>query len=514
MSNKVSDSLFQLIKAMSKSEKRYFKLYASRHTIGEQNNYVTLFNVIEKQEMYDEAAILKRFKKEAFINLFSITKARLYETVLASLDAFHANSSIDAQLKKELHYAEILYKKTLYQQCAKLLLSAKKTATKYEKHSTLIEIFHLEKKLYEKDYYLGSSNKDIDMLLRQDEEIADSIKTYNEFWSIKSKLFVILNKSGKARNDKELNEFKKIIDNTLINVESKTLSHETHYLYHHIYSAYYFGIGNYNKCYESLQKNIALIETNPELFKEEPNTNFAILTNIIYVASQLKKQDAVFKYLQKLRAIPETLKTNNNTDIEVKLFSSSYSIELTIYIQQGEFEKALELVPKIEEGLNLYAQKLSKVREAYFYSNIAISYFAVEKYSQALKWVNALLNDIGIAESENIHCFTQLLNLIVHIELKNDDLIPYAFKSTYRYLKTRNRVYQFEHIFLDFIGQFIKTKSREEQRKLYQKLVSELKKIAEDPFEKAAFEFFDFISWAESKVEKTSFKEIVERKNQ
>jgi len=126
MSNKVSGQLHRLIKSLSKSEKRYFSIYASRHTAGETNNYLKLFEAIDKQTDYDEEAILKQFKKEAFVNKFSIAKARLYDTILDSLDAFHSNSSIDAQLKKDLHCAEILYKKTLYDQCAKLLLSAKK----------------------------------------------------------------------------------------------------------------------------------------------------------------------------------------------------------------------------------------------------------------------------------------------------------------------------------------------------------------------------------------------------
>ncbi|MBA3972141.1 MAG: hypothetical protein H0X46_08355, partial [Bacteroidetes bacterium] len=119
MSNKASDNLFQLIKSLSKSEKRYFSIYASRHTLGEKNNYVILFSAIDKQTEYDEGAILNQFKKEPFINKFSITKARLYDVILDSMSAFHSSSSIDAQLKRDLHCAEILYKKTLYEQCAK-----------------------------------------------------------------------------------------------------------------------------------------------------------------------------------------------------------------------------------------------------------------------------------------------------------------------------------------------------------------------------------------------------------
>jgi len=41
---------------------------------------------------------------------------------------------------------------------------------------------------------------------------------------------------------------------------------------------------------------------------------------------------------------------------------------------------------------------------------------------------------------------------------------------------------------------------------------SEISVLLNDPFEKRAFEFFDMISWLESKIEKKSFAEIIKDK--
>lgn len=512
MSNKVSDSLHRLIKSLSKPEKRYFKLYASRHTNGDDSNYVRLFDAVEKQDEYDEQAILEKFRKEAFVKKFSITKGRLYDYILKSLDAFHSNSSVEAQLERDLHCAEILYKKTLYDQCAKLLASARKTAIKYEKHTILLKIFDWDKKLVEKDNYCGKTEEDIQEMLRQDELMAGKIKNFNDFWNIKSRFFMLLNRGGKVRSQEELANFKKIIDNTLLGSEHNALSCKTRYLYYHIYSAYYFGIGDYEKSYENLRKNMQLIEEHNDIFREEPNIYFSVVTNAIYIGSQLKRFDEVFANLKKLRAVPETFDTTRNEDIEVKLFSSANSIELNLYLHLGEFEKAIALVPKIEEGMKKYEGKLNKVRRADFYFNIAASYFGAGKHSQALKWINKLLNDSEIDHSQDIHCFTQMLNLIVHIELKHDDLVPYTFKSTHRYLSTRNRAYKFENVFLDFIARILKTKQRSEQIRYYQELRDSLLALKEDPFEKTAFEYFDFISWAESKIRRIPFRNVIEEK--
>lgn len=512
MSNKVSDNLHRLIKSLSKPEKRYFKIYSSRHTLGEQNNYQILFDAIGKQDEYDEDALKRHFAGQAFVNKFSIAKSRLYDAILRSLDAYHANSSTDAQLKRLLHCVEILYKKTLYNQSSKLLRSAKKLAYKYEKHTTLLEILSWEKLLIEKDIYQNMGEKEIEAVHEEDRLILTKLGNYNEFWNIKSRLFHILNKRGKARTQEELGKFKVIIDNTLLKSEDSALYYETKYLYYHIYSAYYFGTGDYEKSYENLIKNVAHIESEIKMFKEEPNIYFSVLTNVIYVASQLKRYDDVFLYLEKLRDLPEKMTIGQNEDLDIKLFSSAYSIELTIHAQLGNFEKGLELIPIVEDGIKLYENKLPKVRKAWFYFSIAIIYFGAADYSSALKWINKLLNDIEIEESQDIHCFAQLLNLIIHIELGNQRLIPYALKSTQRYLSTRNRVYKFETAAMNFIGKILRVKSEEEAQLAYAELHQQFVGLEGDPFEKTAFEYFDFSAWAESKSTGKTFVEIVKAK--
>jgi hypothetical protein len=512
MSNTASDQLHKLIKALTRPEKRYFKIYTKRYFADSDNNYQRLFDAIDKMDVYDEQQLKKKFHNELFMNQLSISKARLYDQILKSLNSFHANSSIDAQLKKLLHSAEILYKKTLYNQCHKLLKTARKLAIKYEKHTTLLEVLTWEKKLIEKDNYTEVNEEELEKILEQDRLTLEKIKNFSEFWHIKSRLFYILNRKGKARNANELSGFKSIIDNVLLNSESAALYFETKYLYHHIYSAFYFGIDDYENSYKHLKRNVELIEENIELFKEEPNTYFSVLTNTIYVGTRIKKYPEAFAYLKKLRELPEKLTLNRNEDLDIKLFSSSFSIETTMYIILGEFEKGIKLVPIIEEGFKLYGDRINIVRKAYLYFNIAVLYLGEKNYSEAIRWINKLLNDIDIDKSQDLYCFAQLLNLIIHLELDNRQLVPYALASTERYLKSRNRVYKFETVILNFIKKISKIRDLQKADEIYAKLLQEINILTTDNFEKTALEYFDFLSWAESKVYKKDFKELVRKK--
>ncbi len=511
MSKTSSDKIHQLIKSLSKAEKRYFKVYTSKQA-GDKNNHQLLFDAIDKQKEYDEPLLKKNLKNQTLARSLPIAKTRLYDVILRALDAYHSNSSIDAQLKRTLHCAEILYKKSLYAQSKKLLDNAKKLAYKYDKHTSLLEIFMWEKHLIEKDNYENIGDTELEEMMLENTRIIKMIEVYNDFWGIKSRLFNILNKRGKARTEEGLTRLKSIIDNTLLNREPEHIFYESEYLYNHIYSAYYFGVGDHANSYKYLKQNLDHIESNLDKFQEEPNVYFSILTNIIYVASQLRNYEEVFSLLKKLRELPETLEIKNNEDMEIKLFSSANSIEMTIYFMTGEFQKGLEIIPQVENGLMLYEHKLNSVRRAFFYFNIAILFYGAKQYNDALKWTNRLLNDIDINKSLDIYCFGQLLNLLIHIELNNKSLLPYALRSTQRYLSTRNRYFKFESSILELIGKLLRSPDTVTENQQYEDFLHKIRELKEDQLEKTAFEYFDFISWAEAKVSGKDFGEVVREK--
>ena len=57
MSKVKSASLYQLIKSLKKSEKRYFRLSVDRGGNGEEKKYLRLFDSIDAQQQFDEENI-------------------------------------------------------------------------------------------------------------------------------------------------------------------------------------------------------------------------------------------------------------------------------------------------------------------------------------------------------------------------------------------------------------------------------------------------------------------------
>lgn len=506
---KTKDTIHELIKSLTKSEKRYFKLLSSRHTIGEENNYILLFDFIEKQVEYDEEVLFRAFKGAAFLNKFSITKKRLYDHILSALDSFHASSSIDAQIFKMLHNSDILYNKSLYDQCRTILRSAEKLAEKNNRFNLLLEISKKQKRLHENKGYAEISSKEISSIFERDNFLQDQSFVYNKLWNIKSQLFQLLAQKGVSRTETDILNFQSIIDDLTKSINQENFYFDTHYLYHHIFSAYYFAVNDFENCLSHLTTNITYFEEEVFNIESHPNSYFSILTNAIFVSEKLEMHKDANILLEKLKQLPSKINMENNEDLQIKLFSSVNSIEMSMLTRRGDFERALKLVPVIERGLMNYGEKISSPRKAFMEFKIAVVYLSLNEPSNSLKWINNILNDKQLDQKEDIVSFTQLLDLLVHIEMKNTQLLPYALKNTQRFLKSHNRIFTFEKVFLQFISKIIKSTDVFETEILWEEIHHQLMCIQDDSIESVALEYFDFKSWAESKFKRKSFSQVV-----
>ena len=507
MSNKASHHLFDLIKSLSKSEKRYFKLYSSRHTIGEENGYLRLFDFIDRMDTYQEDLIYMHFKDQPLLNKFSITKARLYNNILKSLNAYYASSSIDAQLFQSLHCADILFNKGLYKQCEKVLRSAEKQAKKNERYVILMEIKQQQRKLVENEFYTDFKSGEIERMLQEEKTLIDEIETHTRLWHVKSMVFREINLRGNVRNEQGAEKLKNLVER-IETIDLLLYSDRVNYLYHHIHSAYYFSINDLENSYQHLRANLKLSDDSAIVFKDRPNVYFSVLTNIIYIATQLKKYDEAQAYLIKLKQQEEINKKEKSLDIDMKYFSSTVSLELFLLIEKGEYEKGLDLIPKIAEGYELYGDSISSLRKAYIDFKVGIIYLSLGEYTKALAWMNQILNESKIDHHQDIFCFAQLISLILHVELENKRYLPYAINSTKRYLKNKESVYEFESVFLKAISKMSKA---EDIFDLEEKLIpfeKELERLKNDPKEQAVFEYFDFHIWLKSKLSRKSFLEM------
>ena len=512
---KKKQDLFQLIKSLSKSEKRYFKLFSAFHTIGDKNNYVKLFEVIEKQDEYDEEAIIRIFRKENFIKRLPVTRDYLYNLILRSLHYYHSNNSIDTKLKDMLHYADILYKKELYQQCERILIKAKKIAGYYENYLRLYEIFKITRQVMAAKAYYGKTEKEISNFYKEGYDVLEKLKNTTDYMQLSSKLHLKIQKHGIIRKAEELTLIKDIIEHPLLKKEENALSFDAKRWLYNIHHAYTLAIGDLENCYRNSKKEMILFESFIEKQSDNKEGYVISLSNHLISCLRTKRAKEFTFYLKKLKSIAENIKTNIKSAYYATIISRLYTHQTAFFIATGQFKKGVISIGSIEEKITALKDKIKKGALLNLYFNIAYLYFGAGKYKSALSSLNKILNYPETNTREDIHSFTRIFLLIIHYELGNIELLAYTVKSTYRFLYKRNRLHQIETIILKYIRKDMpKINDQEKLIVALSKLRSQLKAVSDNNYiEKRAMEYyFDIIAWLDSKILNKSFEEVVKEK--
>ncbi len=141
------DELYLLIKSLTSSEKRYFKVYANRHVLGHKNNYEKLFDVIDSwpdTKEYDEEELKEILRKKRLGKFLSSDKVKLIGLITESMRAYRSGSSIEQSIT-DLLADEAFYKtKRLNRLRLKAIQKAKELAWKYELYPILITVLQRE----------------------------------------------------------------------------------------------------------------------------------------------------------------------------------------------------------------------------------------------------------------------------------------------------------------------------------------------------------------------------------
>ena len=144
----IDSSLFELIKSLEKSEKRYFKLCSRRQNSGKA--YLALFEEIEKHKTYDEDRIKKKLADRIPVSGFAFTKSYLRKMIFKALESYSAEDSVDLGIHNLISQCKILFKKELYAQYFKTIKKAKLLALKYERFGYYIELLEMDKMIWRK----------------------------------------------------------------------------------------------------------------------------------------------------------------------------------------------------------------------------------------------------------------------------------------------------------------------------------------------------------------------------
>jgi len=508
MANRFTDSLFQLIRSLQKSEKRNFKLYIRRSSGKEDLKIIQLFDAMDKLSEYDEKQLLKKLPNITKTQLANL-KTHLNKELLASLRLIKSTDSIDMQLHEQLDYARILYNRGLYMQSLKILEKVKELSHAYFQDSLLGQAISLEKKI-ETLHITRSMQNRPEKLTEEAIEVNERRKNITKLSNLALQMYSWYVKFGHARNEEEEKKVKKYFNQNLpSNARKLNGFYERLYLYQSsCWNA--FICQDFLKYYRYAKKWVDLFDEHSVMIAVEPGHYIKGMHNILNAHFDLRNYKGFADSLRRFEEFAAGPIANQHENFKVQTFIYLYTAKLNRHFMHGTFKEGLSLVPYIERKLEEYALYFDNHRVLVFNYKIATLYFGSGDYATCIDYLRRIIND-NVDLRYDIQCYARLLHLLAHYELENFDIIDSLIKSVYRYMTKMETITVIEEEIFKFLRATFKLTRRELKPEL-EKLLQKIKHLEKSRFETRSLAYLDIISWLESKVYEKPMSEIIHEK--
>ncbi|MEO1012329.1 MAG: hypothetical protein AAFX53_13555 [Bacteroidota bacterium] len=502
------DALFVLVKSLSKSEKRQFKLYVGRLGVNTDAKFLALFNLLDKSRAYDEKTILASgiVKKAQLSNL----KAHLYRQILVSLRLNPVNQNIRVQIREQLDFATILYQKGLYKQSLKILEKAKTTAIENEEKNIAYEIVELEK-IIETQYITRSIPDRADELAVQAKELSAQNVMTSKLSNLSLQLYGMMLKVGYVRSDDDYTKVKTYFEKQLPKYDLDTLGFREKLWLYKAYLWYSFLVQDFLSSYKYANRWVDLFYERPDMIHLNPvfflKGNHYLLESLFYVryGTQFKQT------LGKLERIVGAKDFPKNDNIASLAFLYINANKLNSHFLYGTFEKGLYLVKIIEYGIQKHKARIDAHHIMILYYKIACLYFGTGDNKMCIQYLKKIISNKSLKMREDLMCFARVLSLVAHYEAGMDYHMEVQLKSTYKFLLKMNDLHAVQKEMIKFLRNLGNIYPHE-LRAEFEKLHTELKKYEEHPYEKRAFLYLDIISWLESHLQNKPVGTIIREK--
>jgi hypothetical protein len=508
MANHQKDFLFVLIKSLSKSEKRQFKIFASRLETSGNTKFIELFNILDKSEAYDEKIILKNglIQKVQLSNL----KSYLYKQILVSIRLNIPSQNIRYQLREQIDFATILYNKGLYKQSLKILDKTKIVALENDEKLMAYEIVEFEK-LIESQYITRSIQGRADELVIQAKELNYRNTISSKLSNLSLQLYGIMLKTGYVKSDTEHKYIDDYFNKHIAKLDEKKFGFREKYWFYNANLWRSLLVQDFLSSYKFAYKWVTLFYDTPNMIFLNP---VFFLKGNQYLLESLFMLKYKSKFKKYLILLEETIKDTRfpvNDNISSLSFLYLYNNKLNFHILEGTFAESEYLIPEILSKLKIHNEHLDEHHEMMFFYKIACIYFGNQKYTESIYYLEKIINNKNLSMREDLMCFARILCLIVHYELGKDYYLENQLKNTYKFLLKMNDLHEVQKEIIRFLKN-LSTLYPSDIKKEFIKMRERFIDLEKNTYEKRAFLYLDIISWLESKIENRKISDIIKEK--
>lgn len=498
---KPSDDLFQLIKSMTSSEKRAFKLFARRHGGKDTNNYITIFDAVGRQDVYDEAHIRRLFRDKTFSRHFASTKYQLYHLVLRCLRESAGEGVVEREVRDLIEKARVLIRRGLFSQSGKLLDKARHEAEQYEMHPALLDILDLERQVFFESHR-REIDREVDQMLERERRLQRQWSERLDYLSLYSRVLAVEKTEHLRRDQCETQE---LADDALLRPERLPDAFLTRRLFYRVNCAQAMISGRIAEACSQVDELLRHWETQPSMQSAYPLEFKRDLQNSLKLNIKAGHIEAVEELLARIQELPSlSIRDARNTE------QNYLQIKLNLSMQRGEFERGAQLAAPIDDFLHRYRKSISPDVSMSLNYNMAVLYFFLGDLNNTLARIDKIEAHSDSVYRRDIQDFNRLFSPLVHFELGNADVVDSQLRSAYRYFHKHTRLFAFERTVIHFLRK-LNAADENSRTEIYRRFLDEMQEVAGQAQSRELIGLHETLYWLESRVEGRPIAEIFRR---
>ena len=446
-----SDSLHSLIHALSPNEKRYIALRYSNEV---ESNYVTLYSIIEQQEVYNETEVLERIAERHGSVRLPMLKKYLEQSLIGILCDYHGASGSSWQQARILFVGKILRNKGLNKMTGRLLRQVRSAAEKDTNALTLLAANNIEVSFVNDIYGLDSSAIQ-DALYTEAQQAIKILAADVEYVHLQSTAQRLMREAHEGQEGRALRE---LLAHPFMQ-DGSPITFKQRITYTSIRSRIHVLLGETDLAFHYAQMNIDAWESSPS-FRDEHAVSYAgALTNYYSRALQATRYDVLDDIHARLQQL-----SDESHELRLCKFQVLTQLDNVLALLKGAFHDSTERLISFEARLAEYERYTNHYIVRSIRAGFAYVFLLSGNWSDAHKQIAATLLDTHALD--HVVTSMRVIQYAALFELQLFDLIESSYRSAKRSSRTKSKMSDHEKRMLDLVRTFMMARSSDDVRAL------------------------------------------------
>lgn len=496
--------LWQLIRSLNSNEKLFFKRNYS-NTGKNDKIYLRLFNAIDAQKKYDEAAILAKLSPAVNKKNIAFQKHYLQQQICEAIIHYGNKKDPLHEIYNQIQLIRLYRKKGLLNEAHNIW----KKATRQARKSELFALLNILKSEFEKMVLFSSTQVKYDEMLSifksniiSYDEYANLITLrdiYTEVILLKKKAHYYINES-----------LKKQVLNLLIETDKYTDASESHSFWYYHY--YYMNkatllsmLNDFNNSTRLLKLVLAKWHSNSRFI----NTGGEFYLELLYMINYAGVLQGDYTFVTEAFNHPFNNILKDPTQ-KANFETTKFLALNKIYNKTARYKEVDILITETQENFPKWSPFLNADLNFTANLSIAISAFVLESFDDSMYYARQAFSYLKASTREDLSDIGQLLLLLITYNTNNIRQFEAQYRSTYSYYYKRKRKFPFEAALVQCLHRTYYFTGYSDKIKEYKKALDVFEQNKDDIVQKMTFRIFNYPGWLTSRIQRVSYRQYVE----